>query len=130
MNESTNCREQSPGGEAPLLGRGCCSTVRASKTPLLGKGGVDATIKKNIAKHPNPGADGVVRSTSDYRWLIEPPRLRASKVASQYFIDALSHPSFAKEGSFAYPHGRATAPTSAANRMSPFHGGGIKLRHD
>src|SRR5262245_26531360 len=107
MNESTNCRER------------CCSTVRASKTPLLGKGGVDATIKKNIAKHPNPGADGVVRSTSDYRWLIEPPRLRASKVASQYFIDALSHPSFAKEGSFARPERWATAPCQGGEFCLP-----------
>jgi hypothetical protein len=66
--------------------------------PLLGKGGVAATINKNIAKPPNTGADGVVRSATDYRMLIEPPRLRAGKVASHYFVDARSHPSFAKEG--------------------------------
>ncbi len=58
-------------------------------TPLLGKGGVDATIKKNDAKPPLKGADGVVGSSSDYRWL---DRTTPSALSR-------SHPSFAKEGS-------------------------------
>src|SRR6266566_8409451 len=68
-----------------------------AKTPLVGKGGV-AAPSKNIPVLLK-GADGVVRSTSE--WILtvalnEPPRLRPAKVASRHFIDGRSHPSFAK----------------------------------
>ena len=78
-----------------------------AKNPLLGKGGV-AAPSKNIPVLLK-GADGVVRSTSE--WILtvalnEPPRLRPAKVASRHFIDGRSHPSFAKEWnsrSFCFP---------------------------
>src|SRR5262249_40926065 len=58
----------------------CC----ANSPPWIRRGGRDHN--KNAAKHPLKGADGVIGSTSDNRWLNEPPRLRTAKVASQYFF--------------------------------------------
>jgi hypothetical protein len=37
--------------------------------PRLGKGGVNAPRSKEAAKHPLKGAEGAVRSTSDYQKL-------------------------------------------------------------
>src|SRR5881397_130332 len=49
---------------------------------------------------PLKGADGVVRSTSDNRWLERTTPSAPAKEASPLFLNGRSHPSFAKEGSF------------------------------
>src|SRR6266496_3557113 len=52
-------------GDIPLASglRGCCPALSASKTPLLGKGGVAARSNK-YCEATSLGADGVVRSTT------------------------------------------------------------------
>src|SRR5881396_1924259 len=46
---------------------------------------------------PLKGADGVVRSTSDNRWLERTTPSAPAKEASPLFLNGRSHPSFAKE---------------------------------
>jgi hypothetical protein len=65
--------------------------------PLLGKGGVDATSKK-YREASFEGADGVVRSTSDNRWIERTTPSEPTKKASRNLYYWRSHPSFAKEG--------------------------------
>ena len=64
--------------------------------PLLGKGGEDAPSSKWPL--PLKGAAGVVRSTSDNRWLERTTPSAPAKEASRLFLNGRSHPSFAKEG--------------------------------
>src|SRR5437899_8767787 len=52
---------------------------------------------------PLKGADGVVRSTSDNRWLERTTPSAPAKEASPLFLNGRSHPSFAKEGSWPAP---------------------------
>jgi hypothetical protein len=80
--------------------------------PLLGQGGVDATSIK-LREASFDGADGVVRSTTDYRWIerstLNASRCRAraprpsapAKEASRHLITRAATPPlppFAKEG--------------------------------
>src|SRR3989442_6342233 len=46
---------------------------------------------------PLKSADGVVRSTSDNRWLERTTPSAPAKEASRLFLNGRSHPSFAKE---------------------------------
>src|SRR5262245_26810 len=57
----------------------------AKRFPLLGKGGVAARINKMMRSHLSSRADGVVRSTTDYRMLTQPPRPLPCSVASRHF---------------------------------------------
>src|SRR5262245_44019652 len=57
------------------------------RIPLLGKGGVNAPRSRKAAKHPLKGAEGVVRSTSDYRNLERTAPSAPTKEA-ELFIDA------------------------------------------
>src|SRR5437667_2958482 len=68
----------------------------AEQTPILGKGGVDAP-SRNIPV-PLKGADGVVRSNSKTISLERTTPSAPVKVASRYFLNGRSHPSFPKEG--------------------------------
>src|SRR5213083_351164 len=69
------------------------------QTPLLGKGGVAAPSTKWSRSFA--GAAGVVRSTSDNRWLEPTTPSAPAKEASRHFFNGRSHPSLSKEGSFA-----------------------------
>ena len=64
--------------------------------PRLGKGGVNAPRSKEAAKPPLKGAEGAVRSTSDYRRL-ERTAPSAPTNEPDHFIDARP-PRFAKAG--------------------------------
>src|SRR5213082_3384669 len=78
-------------------------------TPLLGQGGVDAPSRKWSPS--SEGAAGVVRSTTDNRWLEPTTPSAPAKEASRHFLDGRSislcfalsgsrfAPSLAKEGS-------------------------------
>src|SRR5437764_653479 len=70
-------------------------------TPLLGQGGVDAPSKKWFPSFE--GAAGVVRSTTDNRWLEPTTPSAPAQEAARHFADGRSHPSLAKEGNFARP---------------------------
>src|SRR5437870_2612434 len=69
--------------------------------PLLGQGGVDAPSRKWSPSFE--GAAGVVRSTTDNRWLEPTTPSAPAKEAARHFVDGRSHPSLAKEGSLAAP---------------------------
>src|SRR6266487_1177235 len=83
---------------------------RERRTPLLGKGGVDAPSSKwsrsfgGAARSVSPVGrnikNGVVRSTSNNWWLEPTTPSAPAKEASPLFLNGRSHPSFAKEGSF------------------------------
>src|SRR5437016_9962360 len=70
-----------------------------NRIPLLGQGGVDAPSKKWTRSFE--GAAGVVCSTTDNRWLEPTTPSAPAKEAARHFVDGRSHPSLAKEGSFA-----------------------------
>src|SRR5213596_4012973 len=75
-----------------------------TKTPLLGKGGVTAPSSKWSRSFA--GAAGVVRSTSDNRWLEPTTPSAPAMEASRHFFNGRSHPSLSKEGnsgSFCFP---------------------------
>src|SRR5216117_221048 len=96
---------------------------RERRSPLLVKGGVAAPSSKWSRSFG--GAAGVVRSTSDNRWL-EPTilpcfalsgshSLRSCpsapvKEASRHFLNGRSHPSLSKEGTPAFPSVVFNAP--------------------
>src|SRR2546425_5288013 len=69
--------------------------VGVKRIPLLGKGGVDAP-SRNIPV-PLKGADGVVRSTSKTISFERTTPSAPTMVASRYFLNGRSHPSFPKE---------------------------------
>src|SRR5262245_61091171 len=68
-----------------------------AKFPLLGKGGVAARSRKSC-KSTFERADGVVGSTSNNRWLNQPPRLRPAKEASRLLLMGASTPALPKKG--------------------------------
>src|SRR5215831_12600762 len=63
------------------------TTVVIADIPRLGKGGVNAPRSKEAAKRPLKGAEGAVRSTSDYRRLERTAPSAPSK-EPEHFIDA------------------------------------------
>src|SRR3989442_8267054 len=67
-----------------------------NRTPLLGKGGVAAPSSE--CPLPLKGADGVVRSTTDKRWLEPTTPSAPAKDASRHFLNGRIHPSFTKGG--------------------------------
>ena len=78
--------------------------LQEPKTPLLGKGGVAAPSSKWSRSFG--GAAGVVRSTSDNRWLEPTTPSALAMEASRHFFNGRSHPSLSKEGnsgSFCFP---------------------------
>jgi hypothetical protein len=83
----------------PLLYRGCCRGLQSSKLPSLAKEGW-TRHKEKCREATFQGADGVVRSTTDYLWLEPTTPSAPAKEASRHSIIGRSHPSFAKEGSF------------------------------
>src|SRR2546426_6937068 len=74
---------------------------RGKRSPLLGKGGVAAPSSKWSRSFG--GADGVVRSTSDKRWLEPTTPSAPAKETSRHFLNGRSHPSLSKEGTSAFP---------------------------
>src|SRR6266581_846002 len=85
----------------------------AEQTPLLGKGGVAVPSSKwsrsfgGAARSVSPVGrnikNGVVRSTSDNRWLEPTTPSAPAKEASRHFLNGRSHPSLSKEGTSAFP---------------------------
>src|SRR2546425_5831799 len=75
--------------------------TRKGTAPLLGQGGVDAPSRKWSPS--SEGAAGVVCSTTNNRWLEPTTPSAPAKEAARHFIDGRSHPSLAKERSFARP---------------------------
>src|SRR5437870_11221383 len=81
----------------------------AEKTPLLGKGGVDAPSRKIPV--PIKGADGVVRSNSKQFFWNQPPRLRRTWWLRSIFLMAqppLLCQALPKEGTWLQPQPSAT----------------------
>src|SRR5438552_19174841 len=68
---------------------------------------------------PLKGADGVVRSTSDNRWLERTTPSAPAKEASRLFLDGRSHPSFAKEGSLPAPAASSATRVRAKRGVCP-----------
>src|SRR3989449_1889374 len=83
------------------LDTGVWDNRRERRSPLLGKGGVAAPSSKWSRSFG--GADGVVRSTSDNRWLEPTTPSAPAKEASRHFLNGRSHPSLSKEGTSAFP---------------------------
>src|SRR6266568_9596144 len=69
------------------------------RSPLLGKGG-DAAPSSKWSRSFG-GAAGVVRSTSDNRWLEPTTPSAPAKEASRHFLNGRSHRSLSKEGTSA-----------------------------
>src|SRR6266567_5587288 len=57
--------------------------------------------------------NGVVRSTSDNRWLEPTTPSAPAKEASRHFLNGRSHPSLSKEGTSAFPSVVFNAPVSS-----------------
>src|SRR2546426_11053439 len=96
---------------------------RKRRSPLLGKGGVAAPSSKwsrsfgGAARSVSPVGrnikNGVVRSTSDNRWLEPTTPSAPAKEASRHFLSGRSHPSLSKEGTSAFPSAVFNAPVSS-----------------
>src|SRR6059036_3396255 len=84
---------------------------RERRSPLLGKGGVAAPSSKWSRSFG--GAAGVVRSTSDNRWLEPTTPSAPAKEASRHFLNGRSQPSLSKEGTSAFPSVVFNAPVPA-----------------
>src|SRR5438445_9228136 len=117
---------------------------RERRSPLLGKGGVAAPSSKwsrsfgGAARSVSPVGrnikNGVVRSTSDNRWL-EPTTLPCfalsgshslrscpsapAKEASRHFLNGRSHPSLSKEGTSAFFNAPVSSTKSRRPRVCP-----------
>src|SRR5205823_14587222 len=76
-----------------------------------GKGGDAAPSSK--WSHSFEGAAGVVRSTSDNRWLEPTTPSAPAKEAPRHFLNGRSHPSLCKEGTSAFPPVVFNAPVSS-----------------
>src|SRR5947209_2939230 len=125
-------------------GHGRLGQPAERRSPLLGKGGDAAPSSKwsrsfgGAARSVSPVGrnikNGVVRSTSDNRWL-EPATLpcfalsgshslRAcpsapAKEASRHFLNGRSHPSLSKEGTSAFSSVAFNAPVSSTKSRRP-----------
>src|SRR6266702_6012537 len=96
---------------------------RERRSPLLGKGGVAAPSNKwsrsfgGAARSVSPVGrnikNGVVRSTSDNRWLEPTTPSAPAKEASRHFLNGRSHPSMSKEGTSAFSSVVFNAPVSS-----------------
>src|SRR5207247_6493509 len=84
---------------------------RGKRSPLLGKGG-DAAPSSKWSRSFG-GAAGVVRSTSDNRWLEPTTPSAPAKEASRHFLNGRSHPSLSKEGTSAFPSVVFNSPVSS-----------------
>src|SRR5207247_8191596 len=93
------------------LDTGGWDNLRETRSPLLGKGGVAAPSSK--WSHSFEGAAGVVRSTSDNRWLEPTTPSAPAKEAPRHFLNGRSHPSLCKEGTSAFPPVVFNAPVSS-----------------
>src|SRR5438874_10127113 len=93
------------------LDTGVWDNLRERRSPLLGKGGVAAPSSK--WSHSFEGAAGVVRSTSDNRWLEPTTPSAPTKEAPRHFLNGRSHPSLCKEGTSAFPPVVFNAPVSS-----------------
>src|SRR2546427_12190500 len=93
------------------------------RSPLLGKGGVAAPSSKwsrsfgGAARSVSPVVrnikNGVVRSTSENRWLEPTTPSAPAKEASRHFLSGRSHPSLSKEGTSAFSSVVFNAPVSS-----------------
>src|SRR5438876_1016632 len=92
--------------------------TRKGTAPLLGQGGVDAPSEKWSPSFE--GAAGVVRSTTDNRWLEPTTPSAPAKEAARHFVNGRSHPSLAKEGSFC-EYTYDSNPAAGRSRDSPGH---------
>src|SRR2546426_9779048 len=90
---------------------------RGKRSPLLGKGG-DAAPSSKWSRSFG-GAAGVVRSTSDNRWLEPTTPSAPAKEASRHFLNGRSHPSLSKEGTSAFSSVVFNAPVSS-KRCGPW----------
>ncbi len=93
------------------LDTGVWDNRRERRSPLLGKGGVAAPSSKWSRSFG--GAAGVVRSTTDNRWLEPTTPSAPAKEASRHFLNERSHPSLSKEGTSALPSVVFNAPCPA-----------------
>src|SRR6184192_1238265 len=62
-------------------------------------------------------AAGVVRSTSDNRWLEPTTPSAPAKEASRHFLSGRSHPSLSKEGTSAFPFSCFQCPRRVQQKM-------------
>src|SRR6266567_6413831 len=90
---------------------GVWDNLRERRSPLLGKGG-DAAPSSKWSRSFG-GAAGVVRSTSDNRWLEPTTPSVPAKEASRHFLSGRSHPSMSKEGTSAFSSVVFNAPVSS-----------------
>src|SRR5437667_10001893 len=103
-------------------GHGRLGQPAERRSPLLGKGGVAVPSSKwsrsfgGAARSVSPVGrnikNGVVRSTSDNRWLEPTTPSAPAKEASRHFLNGRSHPSLSKEGTSAFPSVVFNAPVS------------------
>src|SRR6266566_8431573 len=87
---------------------GVWDNLRERRSPLLGKGGDAAPSSKwsrsfgGAARSVSPVGrnikNGVVRSTSDNRWLEPTTPSAPAKEASRHFLNGRSHPSLSRRG--------------------------------
>src|SRR5438552_13125992 len=101
-------------------GHGRLGQPAERRSPLLGKGGDAAPSSKwsrsfgSAARSVSPVGrnikNGVVRSTSDNRWLEPTTPSAPAKEASRHFFNGRSHPSLSKEGTSAFPSVVFNAP--------------------
>src|SRR5256712_10833407 len=94
------------------LDTGVGDNRRERRSPLLGKGGVAAASSKwsrsfgGAARSVSPVGrnikNGVVRSTSDNRWLEPTTPSTPAKETSRHFLNGRSHPSLSKERTSAF----------------------------
>src|SRR5436189_1276852 len=105
------------------LDTGVWDNRRERRSPLLGKGGVAAPSSKWSRSFG--GAAGVVRSTSDNRWLEPTTPSAPAKEASRHFLNGRSHPSLSKEGTSAFPPVVFNAPCPAKD-VGHGKGGGAR----
>src|SRR2546428_8355341 len=87
--------------------RATLSRRAGARTHVIpGAGKLPSLAKEGWTRHqvngpvPLTGADGVVRSTSNNRWLERNTPSAPAKEASPLFLNGRSHPPFAKEGNF------------------------------
>ena len=105
------------------LDTGVWDNLRERRSPLLGKGGDAAPSSKwsrsfgGAARSVSPVGrnikNGVVRSTSDNRWLEPTTPSAPAKEASRHFLNGRSHPSLSKEGTSGFPSVVFNAPCPA-----------------
>ncbi len=95
-------------------------------TQATGESKLPSLAKEGWTRHqvngpvPLTGADGVVRSTSNNRWLERNTPSAPAKEASPLFLNGRSHPSFAKEGNFCSKNPRK-CPNSVLVPGRPCH---------